>query len=84
MKIDLKPHQEAYLRELVSGGAFATIEEALDAVIPAAPQDDAWMKRYVEEALADVRSGRVSPWTADDLQDELEARHPELRLGTGR
>ena len=84
MKIVLKPHQEAYLRTLVSDGGFDTIEDALDTLIPAEPQDDAWMKPYVDDALADVRSGEVSPWSLDDLASELRARHPGLKLGADR
>ena len=84
MKIDLKPHQEAYLRSLVTSGAFTSLEDALDALSPHAEQDDAWMKPYVDEALAEVEAGEVSPWTVDELRDELHRRHAALRRGEDR
>ena len=74
MKIDLKPNQEAYLRRLVSSGAFATLEEALDALIPSGEQSDDWMKPYVAEALAELNAGKVADWTVDPLRDELRSR----------
>ena len=78
MKIDLKPRQEAYLRSLMTSGAFASLEDALDTLIPSDAGSDDWMKPYVDAALAEVAAGRVTEWTADPLREELRSRFPEL------
>lgn len=84
MKIDLKPHQEAYLRRLVDSGAYTSLEDALDSVIPPTAPDDTWMRRYVDEALVEVAGNKTAPWSVEDLRTELHERHPELKPGADR
>ncbi len=83
MKIELTPRQEAYLRGLVETGAYDSVEDAVDDILTPS-EDDAWMKPLVDEALADIKSGRAAPWDVNELRRELTSRHPELLDGKDR
>lgn len=83
MKIELTPKQEAYLRGLVKSGAYDSVEDAVDDILTPS-EDDAWMKPFVDDALADIDSGRTAPWDVGELRRELTSRHPELLNGKDR
>ena len=80
MSISLTPEQQAWLTAQVEGGEFRSIDDAARQLIDeriaermAEENDDlAWAKPYVDEALADVASGKVLS------REEHEARMDAL------
>ena len=66
MTITLTPEQEAWVAAHVESGDFPSVEAAVRQLLDeriaerALEEDDlAWAKPYVDEALADVESGKV-------------------------
>lgn len=80
MQITIKPHIEAYLREQVSSGRFASIEQAIEALAldDEATQSDldaadlTWAKPYIDKGLDDLAAGRVVP--ANEVHAELRRK----------
>ena len=84
MTINGKPETEAWLKDQVAAGHFASIDDALDAVVAhyqltveAAEQADlSWANPYLDEAEEDIKAGRVKPVATvfDALEKRLGAK----------
>lgn len=81
MKIDLSPEMERYVEEQLASGRYASADELIaEALILlrsaerelAASQDD--LRSEVDAGLRDIEEGRVSPWSLQDLLQEVRAR----------
>jgi Arc/MetJ-type ribon-helix-helix transcriptional regulator len=57
MTITLRPEQQKWLEAEVAAGNFASVEEALDAAIVALMHPDAWVRRHLDEARAQIERG---------------------------
>ena len=57
MMISLHPEQQAWLETHVSGGDFASVEEAARRLVELEGDDLAWAKPFVDEAIAAVERG---------------------------
>jgi len=64
MDITLPPELEAYVRERVRGGAFASAAEVIGEAVRRKMEDDQWLEQKVLEA----EETALSPLTREDLQ----------------
>jgi len=80
MNVRLKPDTEDWLRQQVESGRFASLEEAVEMLVLEDrisqeildKADLSWAKPYIEEGLAALEAGDVTP--AKEVYAELRAR----------
>jgi Arc/MetJ-type ribon-helix-helix transcriptional regulator len=80
MNVRLKPETETWLREQVARGRFASLDEAIEALVnedriaqmELEGADLAWAKPYLAKGLADIAAGRTL--AGEDVHAELRAR----------
>lgn len=79
MNIRLKPDTEQWLKEQVELGRFASLEEAVEALVDEDriaqteldSADLSWARPYLEKGLADIEAGRIVP--AEQVHAEIRA-----------
>lgn len=80
MKININPETEAWLRAQVAAGKFATIDDAVEALVfehqvlalDIEDDDHFWAKPDIDAALASLDRGEGSPLR--DVAERLRAR----------
>ncbi len=85
MIIQLKPDTEAWLEAQVADGRFASVTEAIEALVEEERvaqtaldgADLRWAAPYVATGLADIDAGRAFP--GEQVHAELRARFPRSR-----
>ncbi|QDU60548.1 hypothetical protein Pan216_13910 [Planctomycetes bacterium Pan216] len=77
MQIEISPHVEQKIKELIARGAYASPEEAVEAGIESLPYPEPTMESFVakiKEAQADVDAGRVDELDMEGIREELRRR----------
>ena len=81
----LTPQQQEWLDSHVASGEFASVDEAIGALIDermAVEDDDMlWAKPLIDEALADVDAGNFL--TLDEFNAQIDAHMAELQKKYG-
>ena len=89
MDISLSTEAKAYLEEQVKAGRYASIDDAVNALVAAAKLEEEWTPQDVEElrgeiavGLADIERGDVGEWDADEMKRRIrDRRQSDKRAG---